>query len=59
MNMAIYVHYADLDITTKLYALLFPLLVVFFLGVWDDLTELKAKRQIAFRSVGCNLSSYS
>lgn len=46
MNMAIYVHYADLDITTKLYALLFPLLVVFFLGVWDDLTELKARDKL-------------
>ncbi len=32
----------DLDLMTKLYGVIFPLMIVFILGVWDDLQELKA-----------------
>ena len=46
MNVAIFVHYQNLEVTRRLYALLFPMLIVFFLGVWDDLTELKARDKI-------------
>ena len=32
----------DLALMTKLYGVIFPLMIVFILGVWDDLQELKA-----------------
>lgn len=46
INVAIFTLYQDLEITRSLYALLFPMLIVFFLGVWDDLTELKATEKV-------------
>lgn len=46
LNVAIFVYYQDLEVTRRLYALLFPMLIVFLLGVWDDLTELKARDKI-------------
>lgn len=46
INVSLYVYYQELSIVLELYSLLFPLLMIFILGVWDDLNELKAWEKI-------------
>ena len=46
INFGMFIHYQDTEITRGLYALLFPMLIVFLLGLWDDLKELKALEKI-------------
>ena len=41
----------DLSLMTKLYGLIFPLMIVFILGVWDDLQNLKAHEKLLFQGL--------
>lgn len=41
----------DLALMTKLYGLIFPLMIVFIFGVWDDLQELKAYEKLLLQGL--------